>query len=118
MRAYLVFGSDDGVHWELLNTVEANGSEQALNKAREQQQHRQYAATPERNWSAMTPKVVERAPVVKWTSVTPKQLTVHDVEEEIKKEEVQKEEAKKVEDEKAEAIQEAKAALGYEKDDQ
>lgn len=116
MRAYLVFGSDDGVHFELLNTVEANGSEQALNKARDQGPFREYAATPERNWTAMTPKVVERAPVVKWTSVTPKQLTVDDVveiakeEEEVKKEEVA--------EEKAEAIKEAKAALGYEQEDQ
>ena len=113
-RAYLVFGSNTGVEWVLLNTVEANGSEQALSKAREQESFKQYAATPERNWSAMTPRVVERAPVVKWTSVTPKQLTVDDVVKEVKKEEVKKEE---VEEEKAEVIKEAKVALGYEQED-
>lgn len=75
-RKYLVFGSDDGINWELLNTVDANGSEQALNKARDQTQHRHYGATPERNWSAMTPEVVERAPVVRWKPLNAKQMTV------------------------------------------
>lgn len=78
-RRYLVFGSEDGINWELLNTVEASGSEQALNKARSQESHRHYGATPERNWSAMTPEVFERAPVVKWKPLNAKQMTVDEV---------------------------------------
>jgi hypothetical protein len=80
-RAYIVFGSDDRVSWSLLNTVEASSPEQAMNRAREQEAHRHYAAVPERNWSWATPQVVERPPVVKWTSISPAQMTVDDVVE-------------------------------------
>lgn len=77
-RRYLIFGSDDKVNWELLNTLEASGASQALSKAREQEAHRHYACTPERNWTAATPEVVERKPIVKWAPVTSGQLTVDD----------------------------------------
>lgn len=75
-RPYMVFGSDDGVYWELLNTIPASGAAQALNKAREQEDHRHYAAVPERNWTQGTPEVVERPPVVRWTTVAQAQMTV------------------------------------------
>ena len=91
-RPYLVFGSDDGVNWELLNTVPASGAPQALNKAREQENHRHYAAVPERNWTQGTPEVVERPPVVRWKTVGEEQMTVEDAI--------------------AEATEEAKEALG------
>src|SRR5688572_21839895 len=77
-RKYLIFGSDDKAHWELLNTVEASGAPQALNKAREQEAHRHYACTPERNWTAATPQVEERPPIVKWSSLVDGQTTIDD----------------------------------------
>jgi hypothetical protein len=88
-RAYLVFGSDDEVNWELLNTVQASGGEQAMGKAREQQAFRHYGACPERNWTSGTPEVYERDPVIKWKTKerTPSaQMTVEDALPKPKKE--------------------------------
>ena len=80
-RTYLIFGSDDEVNWELLDRVQASGAPQALNKARERENHRHYSATPERNWAQGQPEVEERAPVVKWKmkKVDSDQMTVDDV---------------------------------------
>lgn len=106
-RAYLVFGSDDEVQWELLTTVEANGSEQALNKARGQESHRYYAACPERNWASGAPEVIERDPVVKWKMK-------HSVSEKSPKEQITVDEVLKEAETKAEikeAVKEAKETL-------
>jgi hypothetical protein len=103
-RSYLVFGSDDEVNWELLNTVEASGGEQACNQARKQESHRHYAACPERNWTSGEPEVEEREPLIRWRwkgreDQPAKQMTVEDALAPEKKQE------------KEEAIREAKEAL-------
>lgn len=77
-RNYLVFGSDDKINWEMLKPVSAGGAPQALNKARAQENHRYYAAVPERNWASAEPEVFERDPVVKWKEISSGQLTVDD----------------------------------------
>lgn len=109
-RSYVVFGSDDKLNWETLNTVEASSPEQAMGKAREQEAHNHYAAVPERNWTVGTPEVIERAPVVKWQSDTPKQMTVDDAIE--KPKEKPKDGQSRVEEmlAKAEAISEPEPA--------
>jgi len=78
MRSYLCFGSDDKENWAQLKTVSASGATQALNQARAQEAHRHYAVVPERNWSAATPSVKEREPVVKWEELTPGQMKIDD----------------------------------------
>jgi hypothetical protein len=78
MRSYLTFGSDDKINWEQLKTVQASGATQALNQARAQEAHNHYAVVPERNWTSATPSVVDRAPVVKWTEITPNQMRIDD----------------------------------------
>lgn len=75
-RSYLTFGSDDKINWSRLDSVLASGSAQALNLAREQENHRHYAVVPERNWTAATPQVKERAPVVHWEDLTPGQMQI------------------------------------------
>lgn len=77
-RSYLTFGSDDKINWAQLDTVQASGSSQALNLAREQEAHRHYAVVPERNWTAATPQVKERAPVVHWEGLNPDQMRIDD----------------------------------------
>ena len=82
----------------MLNTVVAGGSQQALKAAQKQEAHRHYAAVPERNWASGTPVVIEREPVVKWENISPDQLSVDDVLDDIN-------------DDKKEKIEEARAAL-------
>jgi hypothetical protein len=81
VRAYLVFGSDDGNYWEKLAEVTVSSAQQALNAGREMQAYRHYAATTSRGWMAMTPAIVERDPVVKWEAMNPDQLALEDAAE-------------------------------------
>ena len=79
MRKYLVFGSDDEQEWELLGEWEASGAATARNYGLDAKSYNHYAAVPKRNWSAASPEVVQRSPVVRWKDATPGQMTVEDV---------------------------------------
>lgn len=79
-RTYLVFGSTDGNIWTGLGSVVSGSVKQALAAAAERSNvHFHFAAVPERNWSAATPEVVERKPLIKWTDLNSPQLTVQEL---------------------------------------
>jgi hypothetical protein len=77
-RTYFVFGSDDGINWEMLGPVEAGGAPQALRAAMRSESHRHYSAVTKRSWKAVTPEVVKREPIIKMNPMKEAQLTVED----------------------------------------
>lgn len=86
MRTYLVFGSDDEQDWELLGEWAASGAASARNNGLDTKAYNHYAAVPKRNWSAASPQVVQRPPVVRWSDSVPGQLSVEDVLKEAEQE--------------------------------
>lgn len=68
MRPYIVFGSSDGKVWETLGTIQAASHNNAMGHFVEQE-FKQYAACPLRNWASATPQIKQRAPVVTWAKV-------------------------------------------------